>query len=79
MGGPVPNPFKSKPKAQEQPQVPAQMEAPKPATIPAGPTAVEMTDQRLIDARRRGRRANVLTGVTGPADTLSLGYRSLLG
>jgi len=46
MGGPVPNPFKSKPKAQEQPQVPAQMEAPKPATV---------------------------------ADTLSLGYRSLLG
>jgi hypothetical protein len=57
----------------------AQMEAPKPATVPAGPTAVEMTDQRLIDARRKGRRANVLTGVTGPADTLSLGYRSLLG
>ena len=73
------NPFQSKPKAAEQPQVPAQMEAPKPLTVPAGPTSAEMTDQRLIDARRRGRRANVLTGVTGPSDTLSLGYKSLLG
>jgi hypothetical protein len=79
MGGPVPNPFKSKPKAQEQPQVQAQMDAPKPASVPAGPTAIEMTDQRLIDARRRGRRANTLTGASGPADTLSLGYKSLLG
>jgi hypothetical protein len=72
------NPFKS-PKAPEQPRVEAQMDAPKPAIVPAGPTTAEMTDQRLIDARRRGRRANVLTGVTGPADTLSLGYKSLLG
>lgn len=72
------NPFKS-PKAQEQPKVEAQMDAPKPMVVPAGPTSIEMTDQRLIDARRRGRRANTLTGVTGPADTLSLGYKSLLG
>lgn len=72
------NPFKS-PKAAEQPRVEAQMEAPKPVVTPAGPTSIEMTDQRLIDARRRGRRANVLTGISGPADTLSLGYKSLLG
>jgi len=66
------------PKSVEQPRVPAQMDAPQPLTKPAGPTVAEITERQLT-AKRKGRRANILTGIDGPQDTLSLGYKSLLG
>jgi len=67
-----------KPKSVEQPRVAAQMDAPQPLTKPAGPTVAEITERQLT-AKRKGRRANILTPTEGPQDTLSLGYKSLLG
>jgi len=69
----------SKPKSQEQPQVAAQMNSPQPTSAPTGPTAAEMEQQRLLNAKRRGRKANILTSGTGVSDTTTLGYTSILG
>ena len=68
-----------KPKSQEQPQVAAQMNSPQPASSPTGPTAAEMEQQRLINAKRRGRKATILTSGQGLDTTATLGYRTLLG
>jgi hypothetical protein len=68
-----------KPKSQEQPQVAAQMNSPQPASSPTGPTAAEMEQQRLINAKRRGRKATILTSGVGVSDTTTLGYTSILG
>jgi hypothetical protein len=69
----------SKPKSQEQPQVAAQMNSPQPTSAPTGPTAAEMEQQRLLNAKRRGRKATILTSGTGVSDTTTLGYTSILG
>jgi len=68
-----------KPKAQVQPQVAAQMNSPQPTSAPTGPTAAEMEQQRLLNAKRRGRKATILTSGTGVSDTTTLGYTSILG
>lgn len=68
-----------KPKSQEQPKVEAQMNSPQLASAPTGPTAAEMEQQRLINAKRRGRKATILTSGTGVSDTTTLGYTSILG
>ena len=68
-----------KPKAQVQPQVAAQMNSPQPTSAPTGPTAAEMEQQRLLNAKRRGRKATILTSGAGVSDTTTLGYTSILG
>ena len=68
-----------KPKAPEQPKVISQMDAVKPAGVPAGPTKIEMTDRRRTGINRRGRSATILTSVTGASDELTLGTKTLLG
>ena len=67
------------PKAPEQPKVISQMDAVKPAGVPAGPTKIEMTDRRRAGISRRGRSATILTSVTGASDELTLGRKTLLG
>ena len=66
----------SKPKAIEQPRVISQMDAVKPAGVPAGPTKIEMTDRRRTGINRS---ATILTSVTGASDELTLGTKTLLG
>ncbi len=68
-----------KPKSVEQPKVEAQMNAPQLASSPAGPTLAEMEQQRLLNAKRRGRKATILTSADGLPSTTTLGYTSLLG
>lgn len=68
-----------KPKSVEQPKVEAQMNSPQLISSPAGPTSAEMLNQRLIDAKRRGRKATILTSASGASDTTTLGYTSILG
>jgi len=68
-----------KPKSQEQPQVAAQINSPQPLTSPTGPTSAEMAAQNAIDAKRRGRKATILTSGQGLDTTATLGYRTLLG
>ena len=67
------------PKAPEQPKVISQMDAVKPAGVPAGPTKIEMIDRRRAGINRRGRSATILTSVTGASDELTLGRKTLLG
>ena len=67
------------PKAPEQPKVSSQMDAVKPASVPAGPTTIEMADRRRTGVSRRGRSATILTSVTGASDDLTLGRKTLLG
>ena len=66
-------------KSSEQPQVAAQMNSPQPLTSPTGPTSAEMAAQNAIDAKRRGRKATILTSGQGLDTTATLGYRTLLG
>jgi len=74
MGGPIPNPFQSKPSAP----------APVPAPVAAAPTTAEVdqattTDASGIKRRRRGRSPTILTGATGVQEGATLGSPTLLG
>ena len=79
MGGFVARVIAPKAKAIAQPKVISQMDAVKPATVPAGPTTIEMADRRRAGINRRGRSATILTSVTGASDELTLGRKTLLG
>ena len=77
MGGPIPNPFQSKP--------PAPSPAPVAATVSA-PTAAEVSqasatdmDAKGIKRRRRGRSPTILTGAAGVSEGATLGTPTLLG
>jgi len=77
MGGPIPNPFASKPSA------PAPAPAPVAATVSA-PTTSEVSQASATDAsgikrRRRGRSQTILTGSTGVQEGATLGSPTLLG
>jgi len=77
MGGPIPNPFQSKPSA------PAPAPAPVAATVSA-PTTAEVSQASATDAsgikrRRRGRSQTILTGATGVQEGATLGSPTLLG
>jgi len=80
MGGPIPNPFQSKPSA------PAPAPAPVAATTYA-PTsaevsqagATEMDNNKGIKRRRRGRSMTILTGSAGVQEGATLGTPTLLG
>ena len=77
MGGPIPNPFQSKPSA------PAPAPAPVAATVSA-PTTAEVSQASATDAsgikrRRRGRSQTILTGTAGVQEGATLGTPTLLG
>jgi hypothetical protein len=77
MGGPIPNPFQSKPSA------PAPTPAPVAATVSA-PTTSEVSQASATDAsgikrRRRGRSPTILTGAAGVQEGATLGTPTLLG
>ena len=78
MGGPIPNPFQSKPSAP----------APTPAPVAAvsAPTTAEVSqasatdmDAKGIKRRRRGRSPTILTGAAGVSEGATLGTPTLLG
>ena len=76
MGGPIPNPFQSKPSAP----------APAPAPVAVAPTAAEVSqagatdmDNKGIKRRRRGRSPTILTGAAGVSEGATLGTPTLLG
>jgi hypothetical protein len=74
MGGPIPNPFQSKPSAP----------APAPVAAVASPTTAEVdqassTDATGIKRRRRGRSPTILTGASGVQEGATLGSPTLLG
>ena len=78
MGGPIPNPFQSKPSA------PAP--APAPVAAVASPTTAEVSqasatemDAKGIKRRRRGRSPTILTGAAGVSEGATLGTPTLLG
>ena len=78
MGGPIPNPFQSKPSA------PAP--APAPVAAVASPTTAEVSqasatemDAKGIKRRRRGRSPTILTGAAGVEEGATLGTPTLLG
>jgi hypothetical protein len=77
MGGPIPNPFASKPSA------PSPAPAPVAATVSA-PTTAEVSQASATDAsgikrRRRGRSQTILTGSSGVQEGATLGSPTLLG
>ena len=77
MGGPIPNPFQSRPSA------PAPQPAPVAATVSA-PTTTEVSQATTTDAagikrRRRGRSPTILTGAAGVQEGATLGTPTLLG
>ena len=77
MGGPIPNPFASKPSA------PSPAPAPVAATVSA-PTTAEVSQASATDAsgikrRRRGRSPTILTGAAGVQEGATLGSPTLLG
>jgi hypothetical protein len=84
MGGPIPNPFASRPSA------PAPQPAPAPAPVAAvaattyAPTTSEVSQASATDAagikrRRRGRSPTILTGAAGVQEGATLGTPTLLG
>ena len=77
MGGPIPNPFQSKPSA------PAPTP---PAPVVVAPTVAEVSqasatdmDAKGIKRRRRGRSPTILTGAAGVSEGATLGTPTLLG
>ena len=75
MGGPIPNPFQSKPSAP----------APTPPPPVAAPTTAEVSqasatdmDAKGIKRRRRGRSPTILTGAAGVSEGATLGTPTLL-
>jgi hypothetical protein len=81
MGGPIPNPFASKPSAPSQATpigtVPLAATASAPTT--AEVSQASATDASGIKRRRRGRSQTILTGATGVQEGATLGSPTLLG
>ena len=79
MGGPIPNPFASKPSASSQATpigtVPLAASAPTTAEV----SQASATDASGIKRRRRGRSQTILTGSTGVQEGATLGSPTLLG
>ena len=80
MGGPIPNPFQSRPSAPPPPP------APEPVAAVSSPTTSEVSqagatemDNKGIKRRRRGRSPTILTGSAGVQEGATLGSPTLLG
>jgi hypothetical protein len=74
MGGPIPNPFASKPSAPSPAPVAATVSAPTTAEV----SQASSTDASGIKRRRRGR-SNYITGSSGVQEGATLGTPTLLG
>lgn len=77
MGGPIPNPFQSKPSAPAPTPPPPVAVAPTTAEVDQA-TSTEM-DAKGIKRRRRGRSPTILTGAAGVSEGATLGTPTLLG
>jgi hypothetical protein len=77
MGGPIPNPFQSKPSAPAPTPAPAPVASPTTAEVSQA-TSTEM-DAKGIKRRRRGRSPTILTGAAGVSEGATLGTPTLLG
>ena len=77
MGGPIPNPFQSKPSA-PAPTPPAPV-AVAPTTSEVSQASATDMDAKGIKRRRRGRSPTILTGAAGVSEGATLGTPTLLG
>jgi hypothetical protein len=77
MGGPIPNPFQSKPSSPAPAPVAATVSAPTTSEVSQA-SATDM-DAKGIKRRRRGRSPTILTGATGVQEGATLGSPTLLG
>ena len=77
MGGPIPNPFQSKPSAPAPTPPPAPVAAP--TTAEVSQTSATDMDAKGIKRRRRGRSPTILTGAAGVSEGATLGTPTLLG
>jgi hypothetical protein len=75
MGGPIPNPFQSKPSAPSPAPVATTVSAPTTSEV----SQASATDASGIKRRRRGRSQTILTGATGVQEGATLGSPTLLG
>ena len=75
MGGPIPNPFASKPSAPSPAPVAATVSAPTTSEV----SQASATDASGIKRRRRGRSQTILTGSSGVQEGATLGSPTLLG
>jgi len=75
MGGPIPNPFQSKPSAPSPAPVAATVSAPTTSEV----SQASATDAAGIKRRRRGRSPTILTGSAGVQEGATLGSPTLLG
>ena len=76
MGGPIPNPFQSKPSAPAPQPTPV---AAAPITAVVSQSAATDMDASGIKRRRRGRSPTILTGAAGVQEGATLGTPTLLG
>ena len=75
MGGPIPNPFQSKPSA----PAPAPVAVSAPTTAEVDQASATDMDAKGIKRRRRGRSPTILTGASGVQEGATLGSPTLLG
>ena len=75
MGGPIPNPFQSKPSA----PAPAPVAVSAPTTAEVSQASATDMDAKGIKRRRRGRSPTILTGAAGVSEGATLGSPTLLG
>jgi len=79
MGGPIPNPFASKPSAPAPQPAPAPVAATTYAPTTSEVSQASATDASGIKRRRRGRSPTILTGAAGVQEGATLGTPTLLG
>ena len=79
MGGPIPNPFQSKPSAPAPQPAPAPVAATTYAPTTSEVSQASATDASGIKKRRRGRSQTILTGAAGVQEGATLGTPTLLG
>ncbi len=77
MGGPIPNPFQSRPSAPAPTPPPAPVAAP--TTVEVSQAGATEMDAKGIKRRRRGRSPTILTGAAGLQEGATLGTPTLLG
>ena len=79
MGGPIPNPFQSKPSAPAPTPAPVAAVAVAPTTAEVSQASATEMDAKGIKRRRRGRSPTILTGAAGVEEGATLGTPTLLG
>ena len=79
MGGPIPNPFQSKPSAPAPAPTPVAATTYAPTTAEVSQAGATEMDNKGIKRRRRGRSPTILTGATGVQEGATLGTPTLLG